>query len=90
MVGYTFDGAPVTAEDLKAAGAMAVILREAIKPNLLQTLENTPALVHAGPFGNIATGNSSVVADLLGIHTATTCSPRPGSGPTWAPSASST
>ena len=68
VVGFTFDGAPVTAEDLKAAGAMTVILREAVKPNLLQTLENTPALVHTGPFGNIATGNSSVVADLLGIH----------------------
>ena len=48
---------------------MAVILRDAIKPNLLQTLENTPVLVHTGPFGNIATGNSSVVADLIGIHT---------------------
>ncbi len=68
VVGYTFGGEPVTAEQLKAAGAMAVILREAIKPNLMQTLENTPVLVHAGPFGNIATGNSSVVADLLGIH----------------------
>ncbi len=69
VVGFTADGRPVTAEDLKAAGAMAVILREAIKPNLLQTLAQTPALVHAGPFGNIATGNSSVVADLLGIRT---------------------
>ncbi|HEX6936410.1 MAG TPA: formate--tetrahydrofolate ligase [Actinomycetes bacterium] len=68
VVGFTDAGRPVTAEDLKAAGAMAVILREAIKPNLLQTLENTPALIHAGPFGNIATGNSSVVADLLGIR----------------------
>src|SRR5260221_10012839 len=47
---------------------MAVSLRDAIKPNLLQTLENTPVLVHTGPFGNIATGNSSVVADLIGIH----------------------
>jgi formate--tetrahydrofolate ligase len=70
VVGYTYAGAPVTAEDLKAAGAMTVMLRDAVKPNLLQTLENTPALIHAGPFGNIATGNSSVVADLLGIHTA--------------------
>jgi formate--tetrahydrofolate ligase len=70
VVGFTFAGEPVTAEDLKAAGAMAVMLRDAVKPNLLQTLENTPALIHAGPFGNIATGNSSVVADLLGIHTA--------------------
>ncbi|MCU0264784.1 MAG: formate--tetrahydrofolate ligase [Actinomycetia bacterium] len=68
VVGYTFDGLPVTAEDLKAAGAMAVIMRDAIKPNLLQTLEGTPVLVHAGPFGNIATGNSSVVADLVGIR----------------------
>ena len=69
VVGYTYAGRPVTAEDLKAAGAMTVMLRDAVKPNLLQTLENTPALIHAGPFGNIATGNSSVVADLLGIRT---------------------
>jgi formate--tetrahydrofolate ligase len=68
VVGYTRDREPVTAEQLSAAGAMTVIMREAIKPNLLQTLENTPVLVHAGPFGNIAHGNSSVVADLVGIH----------------------
>jgi formate--tetrahydrofolate ligase len=68
VVGYTRDREPVTAEQLQAAGAMTVIMREAIKPNLLQTLENTPVLVHAGPFGNIAHGNSSVVADLVGIH----------------------
>ncbi len=68
VIGYTRDGTPVTAEQLEAAGAMAVILRDAVKPNLLQTLENTPVLVHAGPFGNIATGNSSVIADLIGIH----------------------
>ena len=68
VVGYTAGGEPVTAEQLKAAGAMTVIMRDAIKPNLLQTLENTPVLVHAGPFGNIAHGNSSVVADLIGIH----------------------
>jgi formate--tetrahydrofolate ligase len=68
VVGYTTSGDPVTAEDVEVAGAMAVILREAIKPNLMQTLENTPVLVHAGPFGNIATGNSSIVADLIGIH----------------------
>jgi formate--tetrahydrofolate ligase len=68
VVGYTASGEPVTAEQLKAAGAMTVIMRDAIKPNLLQTLENTPVLVHAGPFGNIAHGNSSVVADLIGIH----------------------
>ena len=69
VVGYTKSGEPVTAEQLKAAGAMAVIMKDALKPNLLQTLENTPVFVHAGPFGNIAHGNSSVVADLIGIHT---------------------
>jgi formate--tetrahydrofolate ligase len=68
VVGYDVDGDPVTAEQLQVAGSMAVLLREAIKPNLMQTLENTPVLVHAGPFGNIATGNSSVVADRIGIH----------------------
>lgn len=68
VVGYSTAGTPVTAEDLKVAGAMAVILMEAIKPNLMQTLENTPVLVHTGPFGNIATGNSSIVADRIGIH----------------------
>ena len=68
VVGYTADKVAVTAEQIGCAGAMAVILRDAIKPNLMQTLENTPALIHAGPFGNIATGNSSVIADKLGIH----------------------
>jgi len=67
VIGSTVDGEPITAENLKAAGAMAVMLKEAIKPNLMQTLENTPVLVHAGPFGNIATGNSSIVADRIGI-----------------------
>ena len=68
VVGYTADDVPVTAEQVGAAGAMAVILRDAVKPNLMQTLENTPALIHAGPFGNIATGNSSVIADRIGIR----------------------
>jgi formate--tetrahydrofolate ligase len=68
VIGYNRHGEPITAGQLKAAGAMTVIMREAIKPNLLQTMENTPVLVHAGPFGNIAHGNSSVVADLIGIH----------------------
>jgi formate--tetrahydrofolate ligase len=68
VVGYTKAGGPVTAEQLKAAGSMTVIMRDAIRPNLLQTLENTPVLVHAGPFGNIAHGNSSIVADMIGIH----------------------
>lgn len=70
VVGYTRDTQePVTAEQMRAAGTMTAVLREALKPNLMQTLENTPAIVHAGPFGNIATGNSSVVADLIGIRT---------------------
>src|SRR5215218_7707916 len=68
VIGTDADGNPVTAEDLMAAGVMTVIMKEAIKPNLMQTLENTPALVHAGPFGNIATGNSSIVADEIGIR----------------------
>lgn len=68
VVGYTPDGDPVTAEDIKAAGSAAVILKDALKPNLMQTLEQTPVLVHTGPFGNIATGNSSVVGDMIGIH----------------------
>ncbi len=68
VVGYTYEGEPVTAEQLKAAGAMTALMRDAVKPNLLQTLEHTPVLVHAGPFGNIATGNSSVVADQVGIR----------------------
>ena len=70
VLGYTKDGTPVTAEEIGAAGSMTVILREAIKPNLMQTLEGTAALVHTGPFGNIATGNSSIVADQIGIKTA--------------------
>jgi formate--tetrahydrofolate ligase len=69
VVGYDRSGKPVTAEQIQAAGAMAVMMKEAIKPNLMQTLENTPALVHAGPFGNIATGVSSVVADLIALRT---------------------
>ena len=69
VVGYTHDGEPVNAEQLKAAGAMTVMMHDAIKPNLLQTLEGSPALVHAGPFGNIAHGNSSVLADLIGVRT---------------------
>lgn len=70
VVGYDYDGNPVTAEMLRAAGAMCVILREAIKPNLMQTVEKTPVLVHCGPFGNIAHGNSSIVADQVGLRAA--------------------
>jgi formate--tetrahydrofolate ligase len=67
-VGHSYDGArPVTAEMLGAAGAMTVLLKEAIKPNLIQTLEGQPCLMHAGPFANIAHGNSSLIADLIGL-----------------------
>ncbi len=67
-VGYSFDGSkPVTAEDLKAAGAMTVLLKDAIKPNLIQTLEGQPCLMHCGPFANIAHGNSSLVGTALGL-----------------------
>ncbi|MDZ7669821.1 MAG: formate--tetrahydrofolate ligase [Gammaproteobacteria bacterium] len=68
VVGYTYGGEPVTAEDIRAAGSMTALLRDALKPNLLQTLEQTPALIHTGPFGNIAHGNSSIVADRIGIR----------------------
>ena len=64
---YSHEGEPVTADDLGAAGAMTVLLKDAIKPNLIQTLEGQPCLMHAGPFANIAHGNSSLIADLLGL-----------------------
>jgi formyltetrahydrofolate synthetase len=67
VIGYTYDGEPVTAEDLKAAGAMTVLLKEALKPNLIQTLEHQPCLMHCGPFANIAHGNNSVVEDLVAL-----------------------
>ena len=67
IVGYTYDEKPVTAGDLKAAGAMAALLKDAIKPNLVQTLEGTPALVHGGPFANIAHGCNSVIATKMAL-----------------------
>jgi formate--tetrahydrofolate ligase len=67
-VGHTYTGEPVTAEQVGAAGAMAVLLKDALKPNLIQTLEGQPCLMHCGPFANIAHGNSSLVADLLGMR----------------------
>lgn len=70
LVGTTPDGGPVTAEDVGAAGAMAALMRDAIRPNLAQTCEQTPAIVHAGPFGNIAHGNSSVLADRIALRLA--------------------
>lgn len=70
VVGLTHDKKPVTAEEVGAAGAMTVLMRDAIRPTIMQTLENTPALVHAGPFANVAHGNSSILADLIGVKTA--------------------
>ncbi len=70
IVGYTYDDRPVTAADLKAQGAMAALLKDAIKPNLVQTLENTPALVHGGPFANIAHGCNSIRATRLALKLA--------------------
>jgi len=67
VVGYTRKGAPITAGDLNAAGAMALLLKDAIKPNLVQTLEGSPAFVHGGPFGNIAHGTNSLIADKLAL-----------------------
>ena len=67
IVGSTKDGKPVTAEDLKAAGAMTVVMRDAIRPNLVQTIEGQPVLIHAGPFGNIAHANNSIIADRLAL-----------------------
>jgi formate--tetrahydrofolate ligase len=69
VLATTMDGQPVTAEDLGVAGAMTVLLRDALKPNLLQTLEGGPAFVHAGPFANIAHGNNSIIADRLALVT---------------------
>jgi formyltetrahydrofolate synthetase len=66
-VAYTWEGEPVTAEQLQAAGSMTVLLKDAIKPNLVQTLEGQPAFLHCGPFANIAHGNNSLVADLVGL-----------------------
>jgi formate--tetrahydrofolate ligase len=70
VVGETREGRPVTAEDLRVAGAMAVLLRDAVRPNLVQTIEGRPALVHAGPFGNIASGNSSILAARVALKLA--------------------
>ena len=70
IVGYTYDGRPVTAHDLKAEGAMAALLKDALKPNLAQTMEGTPAFIHCGPFANIAHGCSSVLATRMSLKLA--------------------
>ena len=68
VIGYTFDDKPITAGDLKAVGAMAVLLKDAIKPNLVQTLEGTPVLIHGGPFANIAHGCNSIIATKMAMR----------------------
>jgi methylenetetrahydrofolate dehydrogenase (NADP+)/methenyltetrahydrofolate cyclohydrolase/formyltetrahydrofolate synthetase/formate--tetrahydrofolate ligase len=68
VVGYSRNREPITTEDLKVAGAAAVLMRDAVKPNLMQTLEGQPAFVHAGPFANIAHGNSSIIADRIALN----------------------
>ena len=80
LVAYTYGGEPVYARDLGAVGAMAALLRDAIKPNLVQTLENTPALMHGGPFANIAHGCNSVTATKLGLKLADYCITEAGFG----------
>ncbi len=67
FIGYTFDKKPIYARDLKAQGAMAALLKDAIKPNLVQTMENTPAIIHGGPFANIAQGTNTLVATKMGL-----------------------
>lgn len=80
LIAYTYDGQPVFARDLDCVGAMAALLKDAIKPNLVQTLENTPALMHGGPFANIAHGCNSVTATKLGLKLADYCITEAGFG----------
>lgn len=80
VIGYGFDGRPITCRDLKAQGAMAALLKDAIKPNLVQTLEGTPALVHGGPFANIAHGCNSVLATRMALKSADYCVTEAGFG----------
>ncbi len=70
LVAFDQQGRPITADDVRAAGAATVLMRETLKPNLMQTIENTPALIHAGPFGNIAHGNSSILSDQIALRAA--------------------
>ncbi|MCR4787772.1 MAG: formate--tetrahydrofolate ligase [Lachnospiraceae bacterium] len=80
IVAYTLDGKPVTAKDLNAVGAMAALLKDAVKPNLVQTLEHTPVLIHGGPFANIAHGCNSVIATKTGLKLADYCITEAGFG----------
>lgn len=83
VVAYTRAGEPVTAHDLKAEGAMAALLKDAIKPNLVQTLEGTPSFIHGGPFANIAHGCNSVIATDAALKLGDYVSPRRASAPIW-------
>lgn len=80
IVAYTYEDKPVTADDIQATGAMAALLKDAVKPNLIQTLEHTPALVHGGPFANIAHGCNSVAATRIGLKLADYCITEAGFG----------
>lgn len=80
IVAYTYEGAPVTVKDIKATGAVAAVLKDAIKPNMIQTLEHTPVLIHGGPFANIAHGCSSVRATRLGLKLGDICVTEAGFG----------
>lgn len=80
IIGYTYDGKPVTAGDLKAQGAMTALLKDALKPNLVQTLEHTPAFVHGGPFANIAHGCNSIVATRMAMKLSDYCITEAGFG----------
>lgn len=80
LIGYSYDGKPIFAKDLKVNGAMALLMKDAIKPNLVQTLENTPAIMHGGPFANIAHGCNSIIATRLGLKLADYCITEAGFG----------
>ena len=84
VVAYTFDGKPVTTGDIHAVGSMAALLKDALKPNLIQTLEHTPALVHGGPFANIAHGCNSVRATKTALKMADYVITEAGFGADWA------
>ena len=80
IIGYDYDGNPITAKDLKVNGAMALLLKDAIKPNIVQTLENTPVIMHGGPFANIAHGCNSIIATKIGLKLADYCITEAGFG----------
>lgn len=90
LLGYTYDGKPFTVKDLGVAGAIMVLLKDAIQPNLVQTTENTPAIVHGGPFANIAHGCNSLIATRMSLSHADYTITGPDLVPTWVPKSSTT